>query len=383
MTYSLIHGDALTALQLLPDRSVRCCVTSPPYWGLRDYGVEGQLGLEDTVGEYVQRLVEVFREARRVLTDDGTLYLNLGDSYVATPRGPGGFSTSSLTNPRRQEVVSVRQDSQRIVKGPHRRKNFDGLKPKDLVGVPWEVAFALRADGWWLRQDIVWAKMNCLPESVEDRFTRSHEFVFLLSKSDRYYFDFEAVREPAVGQNYHDVTGGSYAPPGQTPKKGRSSTLTGGVHAAPGRRASKGQQGSWRGSTFNKGKTAASQVGAQSEDSRKNSSSSDHRVLGFQDRWDASGGVEMRRKRDVWTLASKPYKGAHFAVMPETLVEPCVRAGSAVGDIVLDPFCGSGTVGVVALREGRRFIGIDLNPQYLALANERILGGKPVAKEVA
>lgn len=332
---ALVQGDALAVLKTFAPGTVRCCVTSPPYYSLRDYGVGGQLGLEQTPDEYVERLVEVLEEVRRVLTDDGTLWLNLGDSYVMGPPGsrdPDRWPIQSRQDhvPRAEFEDTCGSSDAGTGRGkrPPVRKSFPGCKPKDLIGIPWMVALDLRARGWYLRQDIVWGKSNPLPESVEDRFTRAHEFVFLLSKSPTYYFDFEAVKEPAVG--------------------------------------------SWRGSTFNKGKTGASQIGAQSEDKRKNSSSSDSRVVGFQDRWDASDKPELRRKRDVWHLSSKPYKGAHFAVMLETLVDPCVLAGSAHGDIVLDPFCGSGTVGVVALRHGRSFVGIDLNPEYLKLAEQRI-----------
>ena len=261
-TTNIIIGDTRAELTNLADGSVQTCITSPPYFGLRDYGHAGQIGLESTPDAYVAELVAVFREVRRVLADDGTLWLNLGDSY----------------------------------------------SDKQLLGIPWRVAFALQADGWYLRQDIIWAKPNPMPESVRDRCTKSHEYLFLLSKSSRYYFDADAVSEPAV--------------------KGAA------------------------GSTFHSGKTATHQAGRASTKARAD--------------------AETRNKRDVWTIPTKPFKGAHFAVMPEALVEPCVLAGSHDGDLVLDPFAGSGTVGVVAKRHRRNFVGIELNPEYAELAEGRI-----------
>jgi len=325
MTYELHHGDAASVLHTAADAQFRCCITSPPYFGLRDYGVEGQLGLEETPEEYVEKLVQVFREVRRVVTD--TLWLNLGDSR----------------------------------------------KDKNLLLIPARAALALQADGWLLRSEVIWRKMNPLPESVSDRFSSSHEFVFVFSKRERYYFDVEAVKEPIAESSKKDVRRRT-----ERVRDYQNAAAAFGAGTSASRRTAggaffSGQPSSWRGSSFNRGKTAVSQVGTQSEESRKNAGSTDSRVSGFQDRWDnSSEQPEMRRKRDVWDISSQPYKGAHFAPMPEKLVEPCILAGSAQGDLVLDPFAGSGTVGVVALRHGRRFVGIDLNPEYLALAHERI-----------
>ena len=286
-TARVLVGDVRQRLAELPDCSVQTCVTSPPYWGLRDYGHDGQIGLEQTPDEYVAELVEVFREVRRVLADDGTLWLNLGDSYNgAAPNRSGQHG------------------------------GVAGLKPKDLVGIPWRVAFALQADGWWLRQDIIWSKPNPMPESVTDRCTKAHEYVFLLTKSARYFYDSVAISE--IGAGRLDL--------GRMKYEGRTN---------PGGWADNGRR-------------------------------------------DEAG----RNKRSVWTIATKPYGGAHFAVMPEALAEPCILAGSRLGDLVLDPFTGSGTVGVVALRHDRDFIGTELNPEYAALAEARIYEDGPLMNAV-
>ncbi len=312
--HSILVGDCVEQMRTMPDASVQCCVTSPPYWGLRDYGHDGQIGLEETPDEYVARLVEVFREVRRVLRDDGTLWLNMGDSYAGGPTASlgrndagndcgGGGNIEGSGNPGRQGSMPVRH----------------GLKPKDLVGIPWRVAFALQADGWYLRSDIIWAKPNPMPESVTDRPTKAHEYLFLLTKSARYFYDADAVREAA------SETPGALA---------------------------------WR-RIFDPSKQI--KESALAEDGIKGGNDGARVVnpLG-------------RNKRTVWTVATQPFPGAHFAVMPPKLVQPCVRAGSKPGDIVIDPFAGAGTVGVVALQEGRRFIGCELNPEYAAMADERI-----------
>jgi DNA modification methylase len=298
----IIIGDVRTAMQSIPDQSVQTCITSPPYWGLRDYGQGDQIGLEETPDEYVNQMVQVFREVWRVLKDDGTLWLNIGDSYAgnmsrASNNGRAGFGSE-------REGVFNRMP--------------DGLKPKDLVGIPWRLAFALQADGWYLRQDIIWAKPNPMPESVTDRCTKSHEYVFLLSKSRQYFYDHEAVKEPAQDWGTRDRTDGKYhnVGSGLTPQTGLTKSY------------------------------------------------------------------ETRNKRDVWTIATKPYKGAHFAVMPEALVEPCILAGSAVGDTVLDPFTGSGTVAMVALRHNRNFVGTELNPDYAEIAVNRIYNDAPLLNEI-
>jgi DNA modification methylase len=304
MTAKILIGDVRARLKDIETGSVQTCVTSPPYWGLRDYGNDGQIGLETTIAEYVNNMVEVFREVKRTLRDDGTLWLNLGDSYAsfrdgkAVPDTTQGDSLGTL-----------------VPKGLAKNRmatTFIGtnIKHKDLVGIPWRVAFALQEAGWYLRQDIIWAKPNPMPESVKDRCTKSHEYVFLLSKSPKYYFDNEAIKEPTVTRD--------------NTNRDRDTTK---LNNVPGRT----------------------------------------RMGGLK-----TNNYETRNKRDVWTIATKPFKGAHFAVMPEALVTPCVLAGSRGGDTVLDPFAGSGTVGVVALREGRKFIGAELNPEYAAMAVERI-----------
>lgn len=298
---TLLEGDCLQRLREVPDQSVQTCITSPPYFGLRDYGVDGQIGLEPTPEEYVARLVEVFREVRRVLRDDGTLWLNLGDSYARTGGTDRKVSASAKVGSTRN---TLEQMSDRTSKAASL-----GLKDKDLIGIPWRVAFALQADGWYLRQDIIWHKPNPMPESVRDRCTKAHEYIFLLSKSPRYYFDHEAIKEPADPKNHRKSPGIRRTAPGSTPHGGPAS----------GERT-----------------------------------------------------YETRNRRSVWTVATRPYKGAHFATFPPTLIEPCVLAGSRPGDLVLDPFNGSGTTGVVALAQGRRYIGIELNPEYLALTEQRL-----------
>jgi DNA modification methylase len=320
----ILVGDALTRLQELPDCSVQTCITSPPYWGLRDYGNDGQLGLEPTPDEYVANMVAVFREVRRVLADDGTLWLNLGDSYAGATNGNTAMTGGKHDESRGNAMYGS-------LKRPTARQS--GLKTKDLVGIPWRLAFALQADGWWLRQDIIWHKPNPMPESVTDRCTKAHEYLFLLSKSARYYYDATAISEPFLHGHMQDEA-----------KRRKSSTSLpmGDYMAQSGRNDGGGYTGG----------------------------------MGF------ASAKETRNRRSVWTIATKPYSGAHFAVMPADLVEPCVLAGSKTGDTVLDPFTGSGTVGMVALRHGREFVGVELNPDYADLANERIYKDGPLFNQV-
>jgi len=287
---------------------VHCCVTSPPYWGLRDYGHDGQIGLEATPAEYVARMVLVFAEVRRVLRNDGTLWLNLGDSYAAS--GMGG-------NPAESEHRKQATNVGSLIAG---RKPPVGLKVKDLIGIPWRVAFALQDDGWFLRQDIIWHKPNPMPESVTDRCTKSHEYVFLLAKSARYWYDAEAISEPVVsGAN---------------------------------------------GSDFRTGKTFLHQRATVSMADRVES--------------------DTRNARSVWTIPTQPYKGAHFATFPEALAARCIKAGCPVGGTVLDPFTGSGTTLAVAVGLGRNGIGTEINPAYASLARQRIGDVAPLlAEEVA
>jgi DNA modification methylase len=289
---TLYQGDALTVLRTLPPASVQCCVTSPPYWGLRDYGVSGQIGMEDTHEAHVDCLLSVFREVRRVLKNDGTLWVTYGDTFSFSadkrnwqPRGKQATNTAALN-------IGLKKDWR--------------LPPKNLLGLPWRMAFALQDDGWYLRSDIIWHKPNPMPESVRDRPTRSHEYLFFFSKRAKYFYDREAMREPVAAQ----------AEP----------------YPRPGIDVKGGNQG--------------------------------------------SGGIPRnsytRNKRDVWTVPTSGYRDAHFATFPPALIEPCIRAGSRLGDTVLDPFMGSGTTGMVARNLGRRWVGVELNPEYCALCLKRI-----------
>jgi DNA modification methylase len=398
-------GNTLDVLRTLPGESVHCVITSPPYWGLRDYGVPGQIGLEPTPEEYVEKMVEVFREVRRVLRDDGTLWLNLGDSYASAPPGnvrgvseKSGLHGAATSEKYRETLMAGHGTKRNTVVG--------GLKPKDLVGIPWRVAFALRDDGWWLRSDIIWSKGNPMPESVTDRPTKAHEYIFLLTKSARYFYDHVAIQEESVTQDL---------------------------------RRPYGSEGAWQldGRPAEQRHAATDPVRA----TRKQDAVGKNTYTGFNDRYKP---LAMRNKRDVWTVATQPFPGAHFAVMPEALVEPCILAGTSeagccpkcgapwervvekVGGIkndsyattktaavmqggkssttlnakppasvttgwrptctcnqpptpctVLDPFGGSGTVSYVAQRYGRSSIYIDLNPKYRSIAIGRMRPEQP------
>lgn len=272
---AVLEGNALAVLRSLPSDSVRCAITSPPYWGLRDYGIQGQIGLEPSLSQFLDQLTLVFSELRRVLANDGTLWLNIGDGYTS---GNRGYRASDKKNPARAMAT--------------RPPTPDGLKPKDLIGVPWRLAFALQEDGWFLRSDVVWNKPNAMPESVKDRPVRSHEYLFMLTKSEHYFYDHEAVKEE-------------------------------------------------------------------------------------------TGDEGLRRsRRSVWSVNTKPFLGAHFATFPAELIRPCVLASSKPGDFVLDPFFGSGTVGLVSQEEGRRYLGIELNPEYVRLANDRLQAAQPNATKL-
>ena len=379
MKATIIIGDTRQSLKSLDEKSVQTCITSPPYWGLRDYGMDSQIGLEQTPDEYVAEMVNVFREVWRVLRDDGTLWLNIGDSYSGSGKGPAG-NLGKTHDERNMETK-------------HSGIIPNGLKPKDLVGIPWRVAFALQSDGWYLRQDIIWAKPNPMPESVTDRCTKSHEYVFLLTKSQKYYFDNEAIKEPAVRVGATQTIGGK--------------------------------------------KVLRNEI-KETDPRYRNGSEQWGRTI-------TSG--ETRNKRDVWTISTKPFKGAHFAVMPEALVEPCILAGTPLGgccskcqtpyqrqmkfgeiserstrintlsvipgrdkpsrlqstnmetipkttigwiqscdcegsepqpSLVLDPFTGRGTVGVVAINNKCDFIGTELNPEYAKIAEKRIYENNPM-----
>lgn len=294
----IYQGHCLDVLKILSSKSVNTVVTSPPYWGLRDYGVNGQIGLENSVEEYVSALVEVFREIKRILKDDGTVWVNLGDAYAGSGKG-----------------AWVEKDKQKHVYVPNPKGNETkinniptGLKAKDLIGLPWKVAFALQADGWYLRQDIIWHKSNPMPESVTDRPTRAHEYIFLMSKQPKYYYDHEAIKIPS--KNPVDDRGA------RGNKKRIPTNLINGIRN--------------------------------------------------------SGVYPKANKRSVWQVPTKPFKEAHFAVYPEDLIEPCILAGCPLDGVVLDPFFGSGTTGLVALKHGRNFIGIELNPDYIKIAEKRL-----------
>ena len=287
---TLYHGDSLAVLRELPDQSVDCCVTSPPYFGLRDYGSEGQYGLEASPAEYVETMRALFSEVRRVLTDDGTLWLNLGDTYYS---GKGAAVGPDKKQPARRGYVR-----------PVDKSGADWAKPKSLLGIPWRVAFALQDDGWILRNEIIWSKPNAMPESVTDRLSSRHEHLFMLTKSRRYWFDLDPIREPHVSE--------------------------------PGR----------EGSNYMRGQKAMRPVGPNSGAY-------------------SEGG---RNPGDVWSIATQPFPGAHFAVMPPELARRAVVAGCKPGGVVLDPFSGSGTTGLVAQQNGRRYVGIDLSAEYLDLS---------------
>ena len=320
MSTRLLHGDCREVLKTLPSESVHCVVTSPPYFGLRDYGTAGQIGLEATPDAYVAEIVAVFREVRRVLRNDGTCWINLGDGYVSKP--PGNKSpppdVDGVYKRRMERQLGHGEDASLI----YAKANSPGLKPKDLIGIPWMVAFALRADGWYLRQDIIWSKPNPMPESVRDRCTKAHEYLFLLSKSPRYFWDAQAIAEATTFPV--DVTrkpSGDYS------------------------------QGSGR------------------------NDGGEHRSGGF-----VNGAT--RNRRSVWEVATQPFSEAHFATFPPALIEPCILAGCSRNGVVLDPFSGAGTTGLVADRLGRNAILIELNAGYADMSKRRITDDAPLFAEV-
>jgi DNA modification methylase len=343
----LYQGNCLTVLKTLEPESINCCVTSPPYFGLRDYGVDGQLGLEKTPEEFVENLVKVFRETKRVLKDDGTLWLNLGDSYAAN-----GGHKQSAGNKQNTNKGSIKHEV---------RKPSPGLKQKDLIGIPWRVAFALQADGWYLRQDIIWSKPNPMPESVKDRCTKSHEYIFLFSKSPKYYYDYEAIKEPAICGN-----NGSKFDTGKT-----------GINKDRNwKKRPSAKKGSFNGKTeamANTGQNAFRSV-VDKRNKRDVWEIEDHNSL---IQWLSETNPELLNEYfdttpDVWKIATKPYKEAHFATFPPDLIKPCILAGCPEGGVVLDTFMGSGTVGEVSKINNRSFKGIELNPEYLKLSEKRI-----------
>tara|TARA_R100001594_G_scaffold7420_1_gene20071 strand:+ start:978 stop:1904 length:927 start_codon:yes stop_codon:yes gene_type:complete len=296
---NILQGNVTDKLKEIESNTVQCVVTSPPYWGLRDYGSDGQLGLEETPEEYVENMVEVFREIKRVLKNDGTVWLNLGDTYLAqTGKGFPGTGQRNIPNSSKYAAKKIKRPK--------------SLKPKNIIGIPWRVAFALQSDGWYLRQDIIWHKPNPMPESVKDRCTKSHEYIFLLTKSAKYYYNIDAIREPHQTNSVNKMRD----------------------------RSTESYNNSYIKDRFSKGERP-------------------------------QGHENGRNKRSVWSINTKPYKEAHFAVFPPKLPELCIKAGSAKGDIILDPFFGSGTTGWVAQRLGRKWIGVELNPEYIKIANKR------------
>jgi DNA modification methylase len=345
----ILTGDCRALLATLDGESVQAVVTSPPYFGLRDYGHAGQIGMEATPDAYVAEMVAVFREVRRVLRADGTLWLNLGDSYAGSwgaqgRQGASGQMAARSVASARQIAAAAKRESRTGSIPPGA-----GYKAKDLLGIPWRVAFALQADGWWLRSDIIWAKPNPMPESVTDRPTKAHEYLFLLTKGERYYYDAEAVAEPAMTAEeavYDPGTNGLSGADRQT--------------GATTRRFKAGRAG-------NKTRTYGGAIGDRPDDH-----------MGRSVPWE---GI-TRNRRTVWTIPSQPYKGAHFATMPPALVEPCILAGSKPGDTVLDPFGGAGTTGLVADRLGRNAILLELNPEYARLAESRIHADAPLLVQV-
>ncbi len=346
MEAKILQGDSLEVLKSLEAGSAQTCVTSPPYFGLRNYGVDGQIGLEKTPDEYIRKLVEIFREVRRVLKDDGTLWLNLGDSY-ASAWGSGG-RINKIDNPSR----TGRSDT---VTGT-------GYKEKDLMMIPARVAIALQADGWYLRSEIVWAKPNPMPESVRDRPTKSHEMIYLLSKQPKYYYDYKAILEPANYDGRKDtrMKGAKKYPNGFVPPNVEALSL----HV----------KGHERWSNKITGRTEKKMAGTGYGGDGKG-------LHGHSGYFDADGnlrthqfadGIPARNKRDVWFVSTKPYRQAHFATFPTALIEPCILAGCPEGGWVLDPFNGSGTSGYVALKNNRNYIGIELNPSYIELTHKRL-----------
>lgn len=304
----ILCGDALEILKTLPPCSVNMCVTSPPYYGLRDYGIDRQIGTEDSPALYIEKLVDVFSEVYRILRKDGTLWINIADSYAGS--GKGGWNTP-LKSGISQQLYNP--------KSFNMPKKWKGIKAKDMIGIPWSLAFSLRDYGWYLRSDIIWQKSNCMPESVKDRPSKSYEHIFLLAKSKKYYYDYQSIQVPAAQ------------------------------------------------SSIERAKRAVSNIGKYA-----NGIECQNMQAIFLPR-DHSKELTMRNKRDVWTVSTNSYRtDGHFAMYPEKLIEPCILAGCPIGGVVLDPFFGSGTTGATAKRLGREYIGIELNPEYCTIAEKRI-----------
>lgn len=347
MDINIIHNqNCLDGLKTLPDNSIDCCVTSPPYFGLRDYGTEEQIGMEQTPDEFVDKLIEVFTEVKRVLKPEGTLWLNLGDSYAGS--GKGGQSEEKRSE-NWQPVYS-------------NKGKLYGLKQKDLIGIPWMVAFALRTNGWYLRQDIIWHKPNPMPESVTDRCTKSHEYIFLMSKSQKYFYDIDAIRTPVKDSTVQRMMQqienqkGSERVPGKT--NGNMKAVGPGRTPRPGVDTNGGNQ--------------ANETGIKAYSHR---GTGDKKLTGHSGNFDSEGnliGDGMANKKSVWTVTTKPFKEAHFATFPEDLIVDCIKAGCPEGGIVLDPFMGAGTTALVARKLNRNYIGFELNKDYISIANKRL-----------
>lgn len=343
---TIYNQDCLKGLKNIPDNFIDCCVTSPPYYGLRDYGTDEQIGLEETPEKFVKALTDVFMEVYRVLKPEGTLWLNLGDSYSSHKDCKSiGQSLAKGTSREDAHVMDLGKSRVRDTK----MLKSQGLKNKDLIGIPWMVAFALRSAGWYLRQDIIWNKPNPMPESVTDRCTKSHEYIFLLSKSSQYFYDAAAIKTPvtdgtvnAMAQQLKNSNG--EIGPGRTPRNGVDKN----------------------------GGNQASSTGIKAYTHR---GTGDQKLTGHSGYFDANGdliGDGMANKKSVWTVTTRPFKDAHFATFPEKLIVDCIKAGCPENGIVLDPFMGAGTTGLVAKKLNRKYIGFELNPEYIKIANKRI-----------
>jgi len=352
MTTTILVGDVREQLRTLADNSVHCIVTSPPYWGLRDYGVDGQIGLEASPAEFIAAMVGVFDELRRVLRPDGTCWMNMGDSYA------GGRCHTGHPDPLRSknEGLTEAMRAGRMMTASRRRDDapvprsdvrVPGLKPKDLVMMPHRLAIALQDAGWWVRQDIVWSKPNPMPESVRDRCTKAHEYIFLLTKSDSYYYDRDAIAEPVSPNTHARLSQDVQNQVGSARANGGAKTN--GNMKAVGRKLADAGRGTKNNGSF-----------------------------------DAAMAIipETRNKRSVWTITTQPFAEAHFATFPPELPETCIKAGCPPGGIVLDPFFGAGTTGLVAERLQRDCIGIELNPAYAEIARRRIIGDCPILADV-
>lgn len=405
MSVRILRGDVRDRLRELPDESVHCVVTSPPYWGLRDYGVEGQIGLEATPDEFLSVMVDVFREVRRALRADGTAWVNMGDAYSSGGRGGNPTEeTSGLQGGQASQRASMvkryprRAPQTGVINGTWQRSGTDGgariaapgFGPKQLIGMPWRLAFALQADGWWLRQDIIWAKPNPMPESVRDRCTKAHEYIFLLAKSERYYYDQEAISEP-VTQDERRPTfrGGAYCNNATFDNsEGGKSTVTGNVRVKvpSGWDTKSGAHGT----LHREGRTEEPEYREIKRSGNKERKPASARGVPVDTNGETNGAVAgsvpwegtTRNKRSVWTVGTMPFPEAHFATFPPALIEPCILAGCPVGGTVLDPFGGAGTTGLVADRLQRDAILIELNPAYADMAERRIRGDAPLFAQV-